>query len=137
MTAQGAETVPWAENTEKAAPPEPAPQPRRGFLQELKEQFRAAAKAILDVITPAQRRKKQDETKRGLQLARTITEKITRSILHYLYTPTPYDPEQQKREETERFLRRQIDEWTRDEEHGQGEENFFDYRRASGFDPHL
>lgn len=67
-------------------------------------------------------------------MATTITKKITRSILHYLYQPSSYDPEQQ-RIEAERYMRMQLDEWMHDE---QGNDSSgFQYGQAASFDPRL
>ena len=79
------------------------------------------------------RRKRRDETQGAFRLVRELTKKITRSILDFLYLPSPYDPEQE-RNEAERFLRLQIDEWTQADE--QEQHGSFHYGHAADFDPH-
>ncbi|HXQ25960.1 MAG TPA: hypothetical protein VN822_06105 [Candidatus Acidoferrales bacterium] len=131
-----AEVSSKAENRSHSAIEKPTGQsaPRPSFGQEIKELFREAAKAIIETLapSPAQRRKRREETERGFNLARALTARVTRSILHYLYRPSAYDPEQE-RADAEHVLRMQLDEWTQDGEQQQDEA--FHYASAGGFDP--
>ena len=52
----------------------------------IKELFRAAARAVIQTLalTPAQRRKRREETGRGFKMTRAITVKVTRSIFRQI-----------------------------------------------------
>lgn len=93
------------------------------------------AETVTGKPTPyvATRRKRRDETRRGFRLARALTVKAARSLLHFLYRPSSYDPEQE-RAYAEHILRMQLDEWTQDSE--QQPDEAFHYASAAGFDPH-
>jgi hypothetical protein len=67
MTAQGTTSVSWAEKKTTA----PAPDKPRSLARQLREQFRAAAKAAIQTLapSPAQRRKRREETWGGFKMA--------------------------------------------------------------------
>ena len=65
--------------------------------------------------------------------ARVLTVKIRRSILRFLYTPSLYDPAEE-RAYADHVLRTQMDEWTQEEEQAADHEAFH-YGSAAGFDP--
>lgn len=111
---------------------EPA-KPRSRLALHIKELFGKLAEAVTSKPTPtlAAKRKRREETSRAFNLARRLTIKVTRSILHFLYRHRPYDPEQE-RAYAEHVLRTQMEEWTQDNEQQQGDQ----YVRAAGFDHH-
>jgi len=68
-----------------------------------------------------------------MALARALTTKITRSIFHFMYAPSVYDPEQE-RAHAEQVLREQMEEWSQEDEQAQDET--FSYGSAAHFDLH-
>jgi hypothetical protein len=100
----------------------------------LKQQFRQLVKVLTDrepAPAPKRKTRRTEETRRGFKMARDLTQKITRSLLHFLYRPSSYDPEQE-RAYAEHVLRTQMEEWTQESEQQQDEA--FHYARAAGFD---
>jgi len=73
-----------------------APKPRHFLPGAIKKLFRDVAKAVIQTLapSPAVRRKRQDETRKGFRmLARKITPKIVRSIFNApaFWLPPDYD----------------------------------------------
>ena len=115
------------------APANPKPRSMAGSLAEaIKQQFRKVAHAVTAItMSPAQRRKRKEETKGSFKLARVIGLRVKRSIfdpLNFSQVQTPYD-------EAAYFLRRLLDEWAQEDQHQQQES--FHYGSTADFDPHL
>lgn len=73
-----------------------APKPRHFLPGVIRQLFRDVAKAVIQTLapSPAVRRKRQDETRKGFRMfARKITSKIVRSIFDApaLWQPPDYD----------------------------------------------
>lgn len=110
----------------------------------IKAQFRAAAKAIIQTLapSPAQRRKRRDETGKAFQRSRVLTKRNRRSLLHFLFDGA-YDPAEERAEHHRRLFAQQ-NEWADEADHA---DNFaYDtgtltsrgdshYGSLSGFDP--
>ena len=73
-----------------------APKPRHFIPGAIKQLFREVAKVVIQTLapSPAVRRKRQDETRKGFRmLARKITPKIVRSVFydHAFWLPPDHD----------------------------------------------
>lgn len=100
----------------------------------IKAAFRAAAKAVINKLapTPAQRRKRREETEGGFKMARAITVKIKQTIIRFMYSSSRHDPKAE-RQYADEVLREQMEEWSQEDE--QEAEESFQCARAVGFDP--
>jgi hypothetical protein len=138
VTAQGVEKIPWAENTLKddSKGPAPRPKPRLFSAAKIKELFGKVAEAVTGKPTPllaAKRKRRREETRGGfVALARVVT-KIRRSIFHFMYAPSPHDPEQE-RAYAEHVSRMQAEEWMQGGAQEQAQD--FHYGSAPHFDHH-
>jgi hypothetical protein len=117
------------------APANPRPRSTTGRLAEtIREAFRKVARAVTAIaISPAQRRKRKEETQGSFKLARAITRRVKRATVDPWeisdHVPTLYD-------EAEYFLRRLLDEWAdADNHHAQEQDAGFHYASNADFDP--
>jgi hypothetical protein len=105
-----------------------------GSLAEaIRQQFRKVARAVTAItMSPAQRRKRKEETKGSFKLARAIGRRVRRSIFdpsNFNHVPAQFD-------EAGYFLRRLLDEWAQEDDHQHQPESFH-YGSAADFDPRL
>jgi hypothetical protein len=139
MTAQGTEIVPWAENTPKSMEGTALHQakPRLFSAAKIKALFGQLAEAVTGKPTPAlaaKRKRRREETRGGfMALARSVTNKIRRSIFDFMYAPSAHDPEQE-RAHAEHVSRMQAEEWMQDD--AQEQAQAFHYGSGTHFDPH-
>jgi hypothetical protein len=93
------------------------------------------AKAVITELAPKpkRRRARREETERAFRMARTLTKKVTRAIVRFMYSTSRHDPAAE-REYAEQVLREQMEEWTREDDQQQDES--LQYASAAGFDPH-
>ncbi len=117
------------------APANPRPRSLAGSLTEaIKEQFHKIARAVTTIaMSPAQRRKRKEETKGAFKLARAIGLRVKRS----LFDPSNFSNHVQTPiDEAAYFLRRLLDEWAQEDDQHQQHESFH-YGSTADFDLHL